>query len=358
MIKFIIKLLKFAICLFIIFIIFTYFFAQKNGHSFEDTLSYFKLIANEFIGFEKKENEIIGVNSNVSSSTEIDYYYYNQLDETSKIIYTALENNIDNLKKEKYVIDFSTRFNDLLNESIGQYKLNKSFQSALDAFFYDHPEIFYIDLTKISLNIKCVSLGPLKTYTVEIVPKNNKNYLVDSFVSETEVNIAINAIENARNNIINNLSNEDTYQKIKEVHDILVNSITYDTSTSRRNAHNIYGALIEKEVVCEGYARSFKYIMDSLNIECILVAGNSTDFSNKLVSHMWNYIKLDNNWYGVDVTWDDPIIIGDTTLNNLRHNYLLKGNNSFMDSHIPSGRISETGMLFSIPDLADINYRW
>lgn len=358
MMKFIIKLLKFVICLFILFTIFVYFFAQKNGHSFEDTLSYFKLIANEFMGFENKKNDIIGVNSNITNSTEISYYYYNQLDETSKIIYTALENNIDNLKKEKYIIDFSTTFNDLLNESIGQYKLNKSFQSALDAFFYDHPEIFYIDLTKISLNIKYVSLGPLKTYTVEIVPKNNKNYLIDSFASETEVNIAINAVENAKNNIINNISNEDIYQKIKDVHDILVNSITYDTSTNRKNTHNIYGALIEKEVVCEGYARSFKYIMDSLNIECILVSGNSTDFSNKLVSHMWNYVKLDNNWYGVDVTWDDPIIIGDTTFNNLRHNYLLKGNNSFIDSHIPSGRISETGMLFSIPYLADRNYRW
>ena len=35
-------------------------------------------------------------------------------------------------------------------------------------------------------------------------------------------------------------------------------SLKYDSSLNKSNTHNIYGALIEKSVVCEGYAKSFK----------------------------------------------------------------------------------------------------
>ena len=86
---------------------------------------------------------------------------------------------------------------------------------------------------------------------------------------------------------------------------------------------------------CEGYEKSFKYILDSLNIENILVSGTATNSSGEIESHMWNYIKLNNNWYGVDVTWDDPIIIGGFSKNNLRHDYFLKGYTTFNKSHIP-----------------------
>ena len=44
-------------------------------------------------------------------------YYYQQLDDNAKLIYSNLEYNLDNLKKDNFVIDFSTKFNDLLNTS-------------------------------------------------------------------------------------------------------------------------------------------------------------------------------------------------------------------------------------------------
>jgi len=139
---------------------------------------------------------------------------------------------------------------------------------------------------------------------------------------------------------------------------LLVNSLEYGTSLTKSNIHNIYGALVEREVVCEGYAKAFKYILDSLDIECILVSGNATNSSNQTELHMWNYVKINDFWYGVDVTWDDPIIIGQSILQYTRHNYLLKGYRTFINSHVPSGKISNTGMFFTLPILSDTNYKY
>ena len=295
--------------------------------------------------------ENINGNNNIQTNTN---FYYLQLNENAKIIYDALEENINNLIEENYTIDFSTTFNTLLNKSDGQYQLNKAFQSALDAFFYDHPELFYIDLTKMSLLIKSSSFLSNTTYSVSITPRDEKNYISDYLGNTKNAKEAVSKVENIKNNIINYIDTNNDYDTILQVHNILINSIKYDTTTS--NAHNIYGALVENISVCEGYAKAFKYILDSLNIKCILVNGIATNSSGESESHMWNYIKLNDKWYGVDVTWDDPITIGNPTRNNLRHDYFLKGYYTFSTSHSPSGKISDEGILFKIPTLSFENY--
>jgi len=369
-IDFIIKLLIFLIVFLIIFFFastcYSYISSNGNNKSIKNVVSYIQTIGNEVIDYVRTDKASINIllddTNNIENTTtrktyKKNKYYYNQLNDTAKVIYIALENNIDNLKKENYTINFSKKFNDLLHESAGQQKLNRAFQSALDAFSYDYPELFYIDISNISLIIKNTSIGPIKTYTVNISPKNNKNYLNKGFNSEKEVNYAIKKVENIRNNLINTIASDDDYNKILKIHNALINSIEYDSTLNKTNTHNIYGALVQKSVVCEGYAKSFKYILDSFEIENILVSGTGTNSSNKTESHMWNYVKLNGNWYGVDVTWDDPIIIGGFSKNNLRYDYLLKGNSTFIKSHTPYGRISDDGMLFSLPTLNTKDYK-
>jgi len=371
-IDFIIKKIIFIIIFLAIVFFATVFYSyvsDEDNLSIENAISYFQSIGNDIVNeFKSNNNHSINIvldDNNIpstqTSSPYNDYkkntYYYNQLDNNAKKIYNSLKDNIDNLKKENFTIDFEKQFNDLLHEPSGQEELNSSFQSALDAFFYDYPELFYIDLTKISLLIKSTSIGPLTTYTVKISPDNTSNYLYEEFNSEEKVNIAISKVENIKNHIINNLPTSSNYDKILTIHDTLVKSLEYDSSLNKSNTHNIYGALIEKSVVCEGYAKSFKYILDSLNIENILVSGTATNSSGDSESHMWNYVKLNDNWYAVDVTWDDPIIIGGLSKNNLRHDYFLKGNTTFNKSHVPSGKISDNGITFLLPNLSFENYK-
>lgn len=366
-IRFLIRTTVFLLLIILCFVIYMIFFSQENDIALGDTLSYIQSFGNQVADFtftdKNSVNYFVNSNENTNSNSTIvtgvkkKRFYYEQLDDTSKIIYAALENNIDNLKKENYTINFSTNFNTLLNQPNGQTELNRSFQTALDAFFYDHPELFYIDLTKISLVIQYTTIGPKTTYKVSLSPKSQQNYLYHQFQSEEQVEQAIASIENAKNAILKSVPNSSDYEKALKVHDILVKSLEYD-SANKVNAHNLYGALVEKKVVCEGYAKAYKYILDSLDIECILVNGTATNSSGQTEAHMWNYIKLDGNWYGVDVTWDDPVIIGGGfTKDVIRHNYFAKGSNVFSKSHVVSNRISDEGNTFSIPTLANKNFK-
>lgn len=353
----------------VVFFIYTYVYSQKNNVSITNTLADFKSIGTELVDFTFTSKDSIDITTGIEDispttttpstqtpSTNSKKYFYNQLDNNSKIIYKSLEKHMDNLKKDNYTIDFENTFDDLLHEASGQYKLNKAFQSALDAFFYDHPELFYIDLSKISLNITCASLGPIQKYNVKLAPKNNKNYLNDNFYSTQDAELAIRKVEKIKNNFISEFQDCNDYEKVLNVHNALADALEYESTLSKPHIHNIYGALVNNSVVCEGYAKALKYILDALNIETILVSGQATNSSGETESHMWNYVRLNGEWYGVDVTWDDPIIIGGSNRNNVRHDYFLKGFNTFVRTHSPSGKLSNNGMIFDFPTLANKNY--
>ena len=307
--------------------------------------------------------EKIEIMPNVSSNLEVLQgtsskikYYYDQLDNNAKTIYDVLENNKDNFKKGNYTINLSTKFNSLLHETDGERLLTDACQSAWDAFTYDNPEMFYIELSKISLITEYTTIGNKTTYSVSIGPGDNSDYFQEGFISESQVVEALDEVDNIKNEIIQTVSGSD-YDKILKVHDSLADMIEYDTTLNRTNTHNIYGALKEKTCVCEGYSKALKYILDDLNIPCILVSGSATNTNGQTESHMWNYVKLDGNWYGIDVTWDDPIIIGGGITNNIRHTYLCKGLGVFNKSHQINGQISQNGIVFVYPELNTGDYK-
>lgn len=108
------------------------------------------------------------------------------------------------------------------------------------------------------------------------------------------------AISDKATEILDALSlDEDTaYQKEKKIHDYLVDNVTY-TKKDSSNEHAAYKALIEGECVCDGYSRAMKLLCDLSDVECKLIRGTSKG------NHMWNMVKLDGNWYHLDVTFDD-----------------------------------------------------
>lgn len=84
------------------------------------------------------------------------------------------------------------------------------------------------------------------------------------------------------------------------IHDYLVSNIKYELGDDA--IYNAYDALINGTAVCNGYAECFKTFMDMLGIECIAISGSAGE-----ELHIWDLVKLDGEWYHVDVTWDDPI---------------------------------------------------
>ncbi len=309
------------------------------------------------------ENPFDEIKDGDSSNQKIDYnnvkiekYFYNQLDEYSKTIYKAFESNKENMKTGTYKVELGSSFSELLGKENGQDELGKYYQSAIEAYTYDNPDVFYLSPNKMYLNIETTTRGRKTTYYVYVNSGNQENYLIDEFSSQEQINQAIKKLEQVKKYIIQNKTG-NTYDDIKMVHDYLIANIEYDSTISKDNIYNIYGALINGEAVCEGYARAFKYLMDGLEIPCTLVIGTGRNSEGNTENHAWNYVLLNNNWYAIDATWDDPVVTGVGWVSQAtRYKYFLKGANDMNIDHQPNGRFTEGGKLFTYPEISNDNF--
>ena len=102
------------------------------------------------------------------------------------------------------------------------------------------------------------------------------------------------------------------YEMELAIHDWIIDWAEYDREaiSNAPNAKpdpdgdNPYGLLINKNAICRGYTTAFQLFMDMLGIECITVDGTAR---RGVEVHAWNMVRLDGDWYCVDVTWNDPI---------------------------------------------------
>ena len=290
--------------------------------------------------------------SNVDySNISVDKYFYNQLEDASKTIYKAFESSKEKMKSGTYQVELGNSLDNVLNSSGGQDKLSEYYQSAIEAYTYDNPDVFYLSPNKLYLNIETTKTSKGNTYNVYINSGNEGNYLIDEFSSSSQVNSALSEINQIKDELVSKKTG-NTYEDIKMVHNYIVENTEYDTSISKPNIYNMYGALVNKDAVCEGYARAFKYIMDNMNIPCVLVIGQGTNSNGQTENHAWNYVCLDSGWYAIDCTWDDPIVNGPGYVSqSSKYKYFLKGSGSFYKDHTPSGQFTPNGKVFNYPDL-------
>lgn len=97
------------------------------------------------------------------------------------------------------------------------------------------------------------------------------------------------------------------YEKELAVYAWVVNNVDYDWNhqdrmkTTPRESFTPYGGLVNHKAVCLGYATTFQLLMDLAGVECITVPGAA--FSSR-EDHAWNMVRINAQWYCVDVTWD------------------------------------------------------
>lgn len=294
-------------------------------------------------------------NIEMTENTTSQNFYYEQLDEYAKIIYDKLNDNIDELKTGTYTADFGLTFDDLLHQETGKQTLENSFQLAINAITFDNPDLFYLEVTRLYLLTQTTTRAFSKKFEVSI-GSNGESYLSSSFPTEESVIEAIYQLEEVKSNLIAKCEDKDVVEQIKIVHDYLVDVAEYDSSAGE-NVYNVYGTLINKMSVCEGYARSFKYIMDELNIPCIIACGIGKNSTGEAENHAWNYVQIDDNWYAIDVTWDDPVVRnGGVVSQEDRYKYYLVGSNKFFEDHFEDGNIVAQAN-FKYPTLSVLNYK-
>lgn len=283
-------------------------------------------------------------------------YYYNQLDNTAKLIYDTIESNLSNMTSGNYEIKLSSPIADVLYEDYGENKLDTSFQSAWDALMLDRVDTFFIDVTKINLKMRKTTYGKKVTYALSIAPADSNGYLANGLESKEKVDNILNEIKETRDNIVKRLNGID-YNKIMHAHDWIINNLQYEQNITNNNVYNLYGALIEKSAVCEGYAEALKYILDEVDIPCVLVSGTATNSEGKTERHEWNYVQLYGKWYAIDSTWDDPVIKGTGYVSDsIKHRYFLVGSNEMNKNHFPNGQMTESGQKFAYPTIETEKY--
>jgi transglutaminase/protease-like cytokinesis protein 3 len=121
---------------------------------------------------------------------------------------------------------------------------------------------------------------------------------------------------------------------ITQINSDLVDNIDY--TLTAKNAHNVIGSLVDGECVCDGYAKAFQLLsnLTDLGYDAAFVSGTGTNSSGNSESHAWNAVNIDDVWYYIDVTWNDPFVNGSPNNGGkYKKNYFLKGKTDFTANH-------------------------
>lgn len=103
------------------------------------------------------------------------------------------------------------------------------------------------------------------------------------------------------------------YEKEKALHDYLVKNCRYDerlyTNNMPEESYTAYSALINGVAVCQGYAIAMNLLLEEAGIESMIITGYGWNEENKsYISHGWNMVKIQGEYYHLDPTWNDPVM--------------------------------------------------
>ena len=139
---------------------------------------------------------------------------------------------------------------------------------------------------------------------------------------------------------------ESAYQRIKLVHDYIVNNVEYDTTLKYENA---YSAIKEGKSTCQGYSLLFYKMLTEVGVPCRYITGTGINDKDN-GPHGWNIVKIGEKWYNVDVTWDDPVYTDPTYKSDvISTEYFLKGSKNFDPSHVRDSEFVDDMFIFEYP---------
>lgn len=246
----------------------------------------------------------------ITQDETLGLYYHEQLNSEDKALYDEIYSLL------------VSRADDIRLSGMDTQKID-------DIFLFvtmDHPELYSVT----GYNLTKHSIGDTPMYySMSGIFAMTKEE-ADSYIP------TINAYTDSVDKYISSLYPEgcDDYELIKAVYEYIINNTEYDSSAT--NNQNIVSVMKDGRSVCQGYAKTFQYILNRYGIECALVSG--TVLENQ--PHAWNVVKADNEYYQVDITWGDASylikqndMLTDKTLPPISYNYLLVTTDEITKTH-------------------------
>lgn len=216
------------------------------------------------------------------------------------MLYNSIRNSLLNVEDETDISDYLTEYT------------SKDIFRIIDKIILETPQILYYQGCTYNSN-GVLELRYSKDKVTALTHLNELNQHVDLIIKK----------------VIK--SNMTDYEKELAIHDYIINNARYDTegyknATLKPESYSAYGILVLGSGVCKGYSTAMKLMMDRVGIECSIVTGSSKD-----QSHAWNIVKIDGDYYHVDLTWNDPITQDGTDM--LSHNYFNLTDKELAEDH-------------------------
>ncbi len=163
---------------------------------------------------------------------------------------------------------------------------------------YEQSEVFWVNPYRSEMVIKEIG----KKFLVFIEPE----YILEKGDALAKKQALEQKIETI---VANANAKPTTFEKILYVHDYIIGHCYYDEaivndSKYDTTAINAYGCLVDGKTICSGYTLAFDAIMKRLGFECGVEFNNYSSFS-LFTGHVWNYCKIEDDYYYFDLTWDD-----------------------------------------------------
>jgi len=231
-------------------------------------------VTNKEISINKKNEYYRDYNLSYVSLT--DNFKVTSKDELINIYYTVINSGV-----EKFTFYCSSNYPNCINDVL--YLANdQTTLSNVNSFV--HPYNSFTTIKTEYDTLKKVTLEIEKTYSEEKINEINK--VVDEIIEE-EIK-----------------DEENPTEIIKIVHNYIINTTKYDKERADRNiikyeSNTAYGVLIEHYGLCGGYTDAMAIFLNKYNIPNFKVVSEN---------HIWNAVYIENKWYHLDLTWDDPVL--------------------------------------------------
>ena len=159
-------------------------------------------------------------------------------------------------------------------------------QNALDSI-RKNDQYVYENISKWQLAMKYKGTSGTLTFKITYLTDKQKEDYVTAEVKK----------------ILSKIIKKDATQidKVKAVHDYIVLNSSYSSKT-KNSQYSTYTLLTEGKGVCQAYALLMLKMFEELKIEAKYVKGYSNN-----ERHAWILAKVDNEWYHIDPTWNDPL---------------------------------------------------
>ena len=159
----------------------------------------------------------------------------------------------------------------------------------------DHPELYYLE-----------DSFDYVTDKNEYESKATYLFLKPSYsMIKSEIESRDKEIKQVTEKIINTAKKKKSdYEKVKYVYDYLIDHTSYDEKAKENQ--NILSTFLEHKTVCAGYAKGMQYLLNQIGVPCTYITG-FTRPDKRDVSHAWNMVKMDGNYYYMDVTNGDML---------------------------------------------------